>query len=171
MNLSRIRLATLAVLAFVAIAFSGADASAQRAARARTGVKTKTWKANGVKFRHKTHGNSKIGWERHATGKSGVTKISGKLWGSKIRGTEAKKNGVTTSKITATSKDGKARTTTTVTNKKGTERKSIEMKPEGVTRKITTWRVGNTRMQATRDYDSQSGALLKRQRTGYKARK
>lgn len=154
----------------------GSNAWAQRAAKAtvKNGVKTTTWQANGVRFEHKTYGNSKVGWERHATakdahGRDKVTVIRGKVWGNKIEGEKAHQGGQSLSWVKATASDGTTRTTTTFRNAKGTERKSIDMPDQNRVRKITTWKAGSTEMKDTRTYDKSSGKLVERKRTGTKA--
>ncbi len=158
------------------VAAIGSNAWAQRAAKTtvKNGVRTTQWEANGVRFKHKTYGNSKIGWERHATakdaqGRDKVTVIKGKVWGNKIEGEEAHQGGQSLSWVKATAPDGTTRTTTTFRNVKGTERKGIDMSDKNRVRKITTWKVGATEMKDTRDYDKSTGKLLERKRTGTKA--
>jgi hypothetical protein len=168
-RLSLARFAFALALILPLLLASSASAQKARAAKSRTvnGVKVTKWKAGNTRFEHRTHGNSKIGWERHTTGKSGVTKIHGKLWGSKVKGESASQGGKTLSLMTATGKNGQTRQTVTFKDTNGTVRKTIKMAPEGITRKITSWFMGGTKMTATRDYDS-SGKLLKKSRTGHK---
>jgi hypothetical protein len=159
----------LALILPLLLASSSASAQKAGPVKAKTvnGVRVTKWKARNTRFEHRTHGNSKIGWERRATGKDGVTKISGKLWGNKIKGESASMGGKTLSILTATSKSGQTRNTVTLEKPNGTVHKTIKMSPEGITRKITSWFMGGTKMTSTRDYDS-SGKLIKRTRTGHK---
>jgi hypothetical protein len=157
-----------ALAAALLLTFAGA-AEAQKAPRAKAsvknGVKTTKWKSNGVRMEHRTHGNSKIGFERRATGKDGTTRISGKLWGNIIRGIA--RPGF--EKVTATSPSGETRTTTTKTAKNGTVRKTIDMPQQNNVRKITTWRSGSKQLQHTRDYDRKTGKLKSESRMSSKA--
>jgi len=96
-----------------------------------SGVRTSTWTANGVRFQHKTHGNSKIGWERTATHKDGTTTTHGVLWGSKIFGVSSGGAKPAITIVEARSKTGQTHTTTTTRNKNGTAKKRIEIQPAG----------------------------------------
>ncbi|HLU68443.1 MAG TPA: hypothetical protein VKZ63_19295 [Kofleriaceae bacterium] len=166
------RLAALLIGLFVAL--SGARVEAQRAARAKAKAKpaatSRTWTANGTRFRHETqrmHGKV-VHWERGTTGKSGVTKLRGKTWGSSYKGHEWKSGDKTLRKVTVNGSDGTKRKVFSVTNGKGTKRTTITGLPGGQTRRITRWQVGNTNMTDMRDYGA-DGKLTKRQRFGHKA--
>lgn len=172
-----VRLPRVAAL-FVAllIALSGYQAEAQRAARGAkvkpsvAGAKVKTWKANGTKFKHeslKMNGKT-VHWERASTGKKGTTKVNGKTWGSSYKGNEWKSGNKMLRKVRVKGSDGSKREVFTVTEKNGTARKTIKGIPGVATRRITTWKVGNTQMTATRDYNA-SGKVISKQRTGSKA--
>jgi hypothetical protein len=181
----RSHLAALLVALVVALAGLGAAEAQQRAASSRSaatspasaarttasGATVRTWKANGTTFRtesQKMHGKT-VHWERATTGKSGTTRVRGKTWGSTYKGHEWQKDGKNLRKVTVQGSDGSKRNVFSVTDRKGTKRTSITGLPDGTTRRITTWRVGNTQMTDTRDYGP-DGKLVKRQRTGSKAR-
>jgi hypothetical protein len=174
-----------AVLAALLVALSGLRAAEaqQRAASSRSaatapaarttpsGATVRTWKANGTTFRHENqrmHGKT-VHWERATTGKSGTTRVRGKTWGSTYKGHEWQKDGKSLRKVTVEGSDGTRRGVFSVTDRKGTTRTTITGLPDGTTRRITSWRVGNTQMTDTRDYGA-DGKVVKRQRTGSRAR-
>lgn len=150
-----------------------APARAERApARARVqGAKVRSWKANGVEFQHETlRMNGKVvHWERRATRKSGTVSVRGKTWGSSYKGNEWQSGGKSFRKVTVKGTDGSRRRVFRVTEPNGTERTSIKGIPGVETRRITRWKLGNTVMTETRDFDA-AGKLSSRARTGHKAK-
>ena len=189
------RFLVILAVAFIALLGLGTpEASAQRAAKAKTsatakasakanikakvtktnGLRVSKWTANGVRFEHRTHGTSKIGWTRHTSkpgkSKSGTTsKFQGKLWGSKVHGTvKTNPDGTTHEVMTAKSPSGQTRITETKTSANGTIRKSITAKPEGTRTKTTEWTVGGTQMRSSRVTDTATGKTISKSRTGAK---
>jgi hypothetical protein len=163
---------TVAVLVALLVSLAGFQAEAQRAARAKPkpGATTKTWTANGTTFTHtnqKMHGKT-VHWERASTKKNGVTTLRGKTWGSPYKGHTWKSGDKTLRKVKVDGSDGTKREVFSVTDRKGTTRTTITGLPGGTTRRITSWKVGNTKMTDTRDYGA-DGKLVKRHRTGHKA--
>jgi hypothetical protein len=119
-------LASLALLTFVV----GVDlARADRATRATRGPSRSSWTANGVRFqaeRTPWHGGT-AAWERRATRKDGTTAIVGKAWGSRYRGGETTKAGVTHRVIVLDGIDGKTHyAQTTTVGDKVTQRRVVD---------------------------------------------
>ena len=150
-----------------------APARAKRApVRARIeGAKVKSWKANGVEFQHETlrMSGKVVHWERRARRKSGTVSVRGKTWGSSYKGSEWQSGGKSLRKVTVKGTDGSTRRIFRVTEPNGTERTSIKGIPGVETRRITRWKLGNTMMTETRDFDA-AGTLTARSRTGHKAK-
>jgi len=131
------------------------------------GVRTSRWTANGVRFEHRTHGSSKIGWERRATNRRGDVKISGKLWGSKIKGTGfAGKDGTRYEVVNVFGAKGDVLTVSTKASPNGTLRKSILNVRDRTDTKITEWNAGGTRMRHVRVSDPVTGKTIKTERSG-----
>ena len=174
----RRRASHLAAL-FVGLLFalSGVQAHAQRAARSAkakptvAGAKVKSWKANGTKFQHETlkMGGKVVHWERASTGKKGSTKINGKTWGSSYKGNQWKSGNKMLRKVRVKGTDGSKREVFSITEKSGTKRTTIKGIPGVATRRITTWKVGNTQMTSTRDY-GKDGKVTAQSRSGQKAK-
>lgn len=121
------RLTAAVIAALIALSSQQADAGRKAPKPTIAGAKTRGWKANGTRFEHETlkmHGNI-VHWERRATGKSGVTAIRGKTWGSSFTGQERKRASETVREVSYRNPDGSARTVSTVTDKKGTVRTTI----------------------------------------------
>ena len=160
-NLLRVAAAMVLSLALLPLA------QAQRAqTRPAPGGGTITsWKANGVSFQARTVKmfGKIIDWERRATGKSGVTTINGKAWGSTVKGTETTApDGSKVQKLDVKGFDG-LRTVITKTAPSGTVRTTINL-PDGMVRKITTWSTGRKTMTDTRVF-GKDGKLVEQTRT------
>ena len=162
---------SLRILLAAFIFLFAVDASANRVAKTKAkptiaGAKVKTWKAKGTSFRHETlrsDGGSIIHWQRSATTRSGVTNFHGVTWGTKIRGTAHKANGLEFRTATRTHADGSNSYSISSVSPTGTK-KSLVTTREG-NLKSTSWNLGNTRMTDTRRYNQQ-GELLGRTRRG-----
>jgi hypothetical protein len=158
----------LPAVAATLLLLGAAGARAEQKAPVRPGQHANAWTSKtGVRYETRStdwHGGRKAEWERRVTGKSGITKITGMSWGSKVKGTARTfKNGNTLERLTVTADNGEVRKVTTRTLAGGVVLKTIRM-PDGTRREITTWTEKGTAWTETRELDK-AGEVTSTKRT------
>jgi hypothetical protein len=144
-------------LAAAALLLCGSAAVRAQKAPVRDGQQPRTWVTKyNVKFETRStdwHNGKKAEWERRITGKSGVTKINGVMWGSRVKGTARTfKNGNSVEHLKVFGWDG-VRRITTRTLKDGRTVKTIRL-PDGSRKEITSWMENGEQMTERREFDT-----------------
>jgi hypothetical protein len=158
-SMARVVLRSTRYLSFVAAAallLGGPATVRAQKAPATYGQHSNTWTTkHGVRFETRStdwHGGKKAEWERRITGKSGVTKINGVMWGSRVKGTARTfKNGNSVEHLKVFGTDG-VRRITTRTLKDGKILKTIRL-PDGSRKEITTWVEKGEQLTERREFD------------------